>query len=202
MLKLKKPATKLLQVSQLVDRHHFHHSRMAEAPNSQGKSKSKAEQHHDPILAEEIEGTSEPHASAKSTTSKRTNACMFDKIPNNANNNSNDSVTELMAAKKPKPTPSPASQPVKRGFDAREGLGVYIAHPEKNPEGLVVEYDSDFVVIRDKFPKARYLFSPKAITNISLSRPACTCYSYPGRKNTTPNTRCTFCPPTLPSYSK
>jgi aprataxin len=32
---------------------------------------------------------------------------------------------------------------------------VYIAHPEANPEGLVVEYDDDFVVIADKFPKAR-----------------------------------------------
>jgi aprataxin len=66
-----------------------------------------------------------------------------------------------MSAKKPKPTPEPAEappKPVKRGFDARDGLGLYIAHPEQNPEGLVVEYDDDFVVIRDKFPKARYLY--------------------------------------------
>ncbi|KAJ4331413.1 aprataxin-like protein [Didymella glomerata] len=113
---------------------------MAEATNRQRKSKSRAEQHQDPVLAEEIDGTSEPQASGKSTTSKRANA-----------------FTELMSAKKPKPTPEPAEappKPVKRGFDARDGLGLYIAHPEQNPEGLVVEYDDDFVVIRDKFPKA------------------------------------------------
>lgn len=62
-----------------------------------------------------------------------------------------------MSSKKPKPAPEPVptpKKPVKRGFDARDGLGLYIAHPEQNPEGLVVEYDSDFVVINDKFPKA------------------------------------------------
>ncbi|PVI02963.1 HIT-like protein [Periconia macrospinosa] len=36
----------------------------------------------------------------------------------------------------------------------KEGLGIYIEHPERNPEGRVVEYDDDFVVINDKFPKA------------------------------------------------
>ncbi|KAF3037272.1 aprataxin-like protein [Didymella heteroderae] len=113
---------------------------MAEATQSQGKSRSRAEQHQDPIVAEEIEGTSEPQASATSATSKRTNA-----------------FTELMSAKKPKQTPEPAAvsaKAVRRGFDARDGLGLYIEHPEKNPEGLVVEYDDDFVVINDKFPKA------------------------------------------------
>lgn len=44
-------------------------------------------------------------------------------------------------------------------FDARDGLGIYIKYPERNPEGRVVEYDDDFVVIRDKFPKARYATS-------------------------------------------
>lgn len=69
-----------------------------------------------------------------------------------------------MSAKKPKPTPKSAEaapKPVKQGFDARDGLKVYIEHPEKNPEGLVVEYDDEFVVIRDKFPKARYPFYSK-----------------------------------------
>lgn len=68
-----------------------------------------------------------------------------------------------MSAKKPKPTPEPVEpsvKPVKRGFDARDGLGTYIEKPETNPEGLVVEYDDDFVVINDKFPKARYVAVP------------------------------------------
>jgi aprataxin len=43
-----------------------------------------------------------------------------------------------------------------KGWDPRNGLGIYIEKPETNPEGLIVEYDDDFVVIKDKFPKARY----------------------------------------------
>lgn len=39
-------------------------------------------------------------------------------------------------------------------LDPRNGLEVYIDHPEANPEGRVIEYDDDFVVINDKFPKA------------------------------------------------
>jgi len=81
MLELREPVIGFLQFNQLVDRRHFHHSKMAEARNSPGKSKSRAEQHEDPILAEEIEQTSEPQASTKITTSKRTNACTFDKHP-------------------------------------------------------------------------------------------------------------------------
>lgn len=64
-----------------------------------------------------------------------------------------------MSAKKIKPdakSAETAAKPTKRGFDARDGLGVYIEHPEKNPEGLVVDYDDEFVIINDKFPKARY----------------------------------------------
>lgn len=65
-------------------------------------------------------------------------------------------------SKKPKPSPEdtnkrnigPPSLATKR-FDSRDGLGEYIKHPEKNPEGRVVEYDDEFVVIRDKYPKAR-----------------------------------------------
>lgn len=63
-----------------------------------------------------------------------------------------------MSAKKPNLSAEPAEQvtkPMKRGFDARNGLGLYIDRPETNPEGLVVEFDDDFVVIKDKFPKAR-----------------------------------------------
>jgi aprataxin len=78
-------------------------------------------------------------------------------------------VAELMStAKKPKPKPTaedvePSSTLEKaknaiKGWDPRNGLGVYIEKPETNPEGRIVEYDDDFVVIRDKFPKARYAF--------------------------------------------
>jgi aprataxin len=75
-------------------------------------------------------------------------------------------VAELMsAAKKPKPTaedvePTSTLEKAKnavKGWDPRNGLGVYLEKPETNPEGRVVEYDDDFVVIRDKFPKARYV---------------------------------------------
>ncbi|KAL6703535.1 aprataxin-like protein [Coniothyrium glycines] len=41
-----------------------------------------------------------------------------------------------------------------KSSDPRNGLGVYIERPETNPEGRIVEYDDEFVVIRDKFPKA------------------------------------------------
>ncbi|XPS70180.1 hypothetical protein M3J09_002420 [Ascochyta lentis] len=111
---------------------------MAKANN--GKNSNGAEQHLDPMTAEEIEDTASPQASKAITTAKRTNA-----------------FAELMSAKKPKSTTSAAETPAKaakRGFDARDGLGVYIERPETNPEGLVVEYDDEFVVINDKFPKA------------------------------------------------
>jgi aprataxin len=66
------------------------------------------------------------------------------------------------STKKPKPTahdPEPTSALEKaanvlKGWDPRNGLGIYIDSPSTNPEGRIVEYDDDFVVIRDKFPKA------------------------------------------------
>jgi aprataxin len=69
-----------------------------------------------------------------------------------------------MSSKKPKPTaedvePTSTLEKAKnvvKGWDPRNGLGIYIEKPEENPEGRIVEYDDDFVVIRDKFPKARY----------------------------------------------
>ena len=135
----------------------------------QGKSNSPSEQRQDPIVAEEIEGKSIPQASSKASTAKRTNACTFSQEISKIETSSDSAVTELMSAKKPKPAPEPAetpAKPVKRGFDARNGLGMYIEHPEKNPEGLVVEYDDDFVVINDKFPKARY--APTVIIQCSF----------------------------------
>jgi aprataxin len=70
----------------------------------------------------------------------------------------------MSSTKKPKPTaedvqPSSTLERTKnvlKGWDPRNGLGVYIEKPETNPEGLIVEYDDEFVVIKDKFPKARY----------------------------------------------
>ncbi|KAH3950999.1 hypothetical protein HBI81_087000 [Parastagonospora nodorum] len=76
-----------------------------------------------------------------------------------------NAFTELMSiSKKSKPAPtaedpqpssalSRAKNAVK-GWDPRNGLGVYLDKPETNPEGRVVEWDEQFVVIRDKFPKA------------------------------------------------
>jgi aprataxin len=60
-------------------------------------------------------------------------------------------VTENTNKSKPSSRPSSGS----KKFDARDGLGIYIQHPERNPEGRVIEYDDDFVVIQDKYPKAR-----------------------------------------------
>lgn len=58
-------------------------------------------------------------------------------------------------SKKAKPVPPPpAPAPKKQPWDPRDGLGIYIEHPEQNPEGRVVEYDDDYVVIKDKYPKA------------------------------------------------
>jgi aprataxin len=42
-------------------------------------------------------------------------------------------------------------------LNPRNGLGIYLESPETNPEGRVIDYDNDFVVIKDKYPKARYI---------------------------------------------
>lgn len=71
----------------------------------------------------------------------------------------------MASSKKAKPTAAPAVGSLKafdkakksfKNLDPRNGLAAYLEHPDTNPEGRVVEYDDDFVVIRDKFPKARY----------------------------------------------
>ena len=79
----------------------------------------------------------------------------------------------MSSSKKPKPSTIPADdippQSKPRAFDYKDGLGIFITHPEKNPEGKVIEYDDDFVVINDKFPKARsihpLLSFPKSHSN-------------------------------------
>ncbi|KAF2633047.1 HIT-like protein [Macroventuria anomochaeta] len=145
MFKLSREPLRYSQSCQLNGKRTFHQGSHIMAEASKGKSSNITEKHQDPIVAEEIEGALKPQASHLLFASKRANA-----------------FTELMSAKKPKPAAEPAeipAKPVMRGFDARNGLGLYIEHPEKNPEGLVVEYDDDFVVINDKFPKARYASS-------------------------------------------
>ncbi|KAL6151655.1 aprataxin-like protein [Exserohilum turcicum] len=61
-------------------------------------------------------------------------------------------------AKKPKSTSRPPDTPkkaaVSKPWDPRNGLGLYIENAAANPEGRVLEYDEDFVVITDKYPKA------------------------------------------------
>jgi aprataxin len=68
--------------------------------------------------------------------------------------------------KKPKPTAVPAvdapsvlekAKNVVKAWDPRNGLDVYIESPETNPEQRVIWYDDDFVLINDKYPKARYV---------------------------------------------
>lgn len=89
-------------------------------------------------------------------SSKRPNACTSITIVSRKRA-LNSPVTELMSARTKKPRAETPPPPPKGVFDARDGLIVYIEHPERNPEGRIVEYDDDFVVVRDKFPKARYL---------------------------------------------
>lgn len=206
MLNLSRPASRYLQLQQRTHIRHFYRVRMVGAAKSRGKSRSGTEQHQDPIVAEEIEGTSNPQISNPMPTSKRTNACKLKKPCLNTTAPTHNAVTELMGAKKPKPTPGPAetpSKPVKRGFDARNGLGLYIEHPEKNPEGLVVEYDDDFVVINDKFPKARYpLTSPQSLYGPNADVIVCTSSSSHVNQSTTTHTLYICSPPTRPSWPK
>lgn len=78
----------------------------------------------------------------------------------------------MSAAKKPKPKPTAEdvgpsntlekAKNVLKSGGSRDGLGAYLDKPETNLEGRVVEYDDDFVVVRDKFPKARYATSSTA----------------------------------------
>lgn len=117
----------------------------------------------DVITAEEITGEATGAPPPEGGPQKRTNACKRHWPTQQRKRSLNSLVTELMSsAKKPKHIPTPPQPPLKptmlnqakKWIDPRDGLGVYIDHPEKNPEGAVVEYDDDFVVIQDKYPKA------------------------------------------------
>ncbi|KAF2272655.1 HIT-like protein [Westerdykella ornata] len=60
----------------------------------------------------------------------------------------------MTAAKRPKPTIPPPKPPshTTHSRDPRNNLLPYILHPETHLE--VIEYDADFVVIRDRYPKS------------------------------------------------
>ncbi|KAF2258292.1 HIT-like protein [Lojkania enalia] len=91
-----------------------------------------------------------------------------------------NAFTELMTSKKPKTIPpetqsldppsaisTPTWRSLKRNpYDPRDGLGEYIEHPEKNPGGRVIQYDDEFVVIKDKYPKSsvHLLLIPRDLT--------------------------------------
>ncbi|KAF2438614.1 HIT-like protein [Karstenula rhodostoma CBS 690.94] len=102
------------------------------------------------ITGEEIIGDAVPQVSAGSGTPTA--------------HQSRNAFAELMSKSKPsakavtgntnkgKPWSRTSSSP--KNFDGRDGLGIYIQHPERNPEGRVIDYDDEFVVIQDKFPKA------------------------------------------------
>ncbi|EDU48478.1 DcpS-C multi-domain protein [Pyrenophora tritici-repentis] len=119
---------------------------------------AQAEQTHDTMTAEEIAGTEPPNQARPGVdpaSQKRPNA-----------------FTELLSRSKKRKSHITAddSPGLKRktaktfkSIDPRDGLIVYIEKPEANPEGRVVEYDDDFVVINDKYPKAivHLLFLPR-----------------------------------------
>lgn len=113
----------------------------------------------DPITAEEIKGTAPSEETQSARQPERVNACM--KPPSSVTQRTlNSSVAELMAPKKSKsslvqPRKSPLNS-IKHIWDPRDGLGVYIDKPEAQPPGAVVEYDDEFVLIRDLYPKSTY----------------------------------------------
>ncbi|KAL4893454.1 HIT-like domain-containing protein [Aspergillus ambiguus] len=70
-----------------------------------------------------------------------------------------DAFAELLAPKPKQPKtsheqPSAAGAQLKRAVGARDGLGAYIAHPERYPPSVVVYSNDDFVAIHDLFPKS------------------------------------------------
>ncbi|KAL5381131.1 hypothetical protein DPSP01_007386 [Paraphaeosphaeria sporulosa] len=102
------------------------------------------------ITAEEITGDAAPRVAAHG-------GMPTTQGPGNA-------FAELMSKSKPpakyvnetrnkgKPSSRPASS--SKNFNGRDGLGIYVQYPERNPEGRVIEYDDEFVVIQDRYPKA------------------------------------------------
>lgn len=62
-------------------------------------------------------------------------------------------MTSAKRASKAKSQSTTAGRPAKRSYNVLDGLGIYIEHPERHPQE-VVEYDDDWVVLRDLYPKA------------------------------------------------
>lgn len=135
---------------------------------------------------------------------KRANACEFEASHMTTQVSTYGAVAELMSSPKrvranPSASAPESARSVKQASkalasrDPRNGLSVYIDQPETNPEGLVVEYDDDFVVINDKFPKARSAISTLvwACGKLRIDT-ACTFFSFPAARLTTPNNLYTF----------
>ncbi|KAK8189405.1 HIT-like domain-containing protein [Phyllosticta capitalensis] len=101
------------------------------------------EHDQDAITAEEIAGETVIPAKGSSSGEKRPNA-----------------FTELMSRKQAKNTSSQDQKSRKsttvgtRVFPGAHGLGAYIAAPERFGKDRVIEWDDDFVVIHDLYPKA------------------------------------------------
>jgi aprataxin len=60
----------------------------------------------------------------------------------------------MSAAKKPKPAPTTPAVRKWKMLDFREDLGPYIEKPSQYYPAEVIDYDLNFVVIRDRYPKA------------------------------------------------
>ncbi|KAL1606344.1 aprataxin-like protein [Paraconiothyrium brasiliense] len=104
------------------------------------------------ITAGEIKGDVAPQTPANhglATTQKPRNA--FAELMKPKPKMNTQSLNENTNKGKTSSRPSSSGS---KSFDARDGLGIYIKYPERNPEGRVIEYDDDFVVIQDKYPKA------------------------------------------------
>ncbi|CRG83726.1 aprataxin [Talaromyces islandicus] len=70
-----------------------------------------------------------------------------------------NAFTELMSSKtkqlkQPKPTKQNGLQKLVSKINLRDGLGVYIEHPETFPSSVVIYYNDDFVAINDLYPKS------------------------------------------------
>lgn len=174
------------------------------------------EQTNNTVTAKEMTQARSPVAGNSSNTNsaqKRPNACTQPPPPSFKHlvrkTLTHVVVAELMSnSKKPKPTvevvqSTKAPKNAMKTWDPRNGLSIYIDKPETNPEGLIVEYDSDFVVINDKFPKARSdTTHPKPHTPPSSginTKTVSTSSSSPATQTTTPPTPSTCSPRTPPS---
>ncbi|KAM0670555.1 hypothetical protein MY8738_000798 [Beauveria namnaoensis] len=93
----------------------------------------------------------DPEPSAEEALTKEEIQSAPEAVP--AGEKRKNAFAALMAPKKKAPArPSPGGG--HHLFKDRMGLGAYLAEPSAFPASVVVAHDADFVVIRDKFPKA------------------------------------------------